>query len=116
MLNCQNVGWQTEFELKMKKYWIYSWQCTDQWVGLAAYFFNDEFACVSFQQGRKSEEEFEWTNKEMAEKVRKYIIELTKQEEFSIKTIDVNDEFDITPLIFSHDRVNYSVLKQKRRN
>ncbi len=111
-LNCQYISHHPEFETRMKKYWIYAWQCTDTWVGISAYFFDDEFACLSFQEGRKCDENFEWANKEIAEKVRQYILSLMPLDEGRLTMVDVNSELDTTGWVADDDKVNYSLLEK----
>ena len=53
-----------------------SWICTDTRVGLKFYFFNDELVCLSFQEGRKCDEEFEWVSVEARNKVRAELIKM----------------------------------------
>lgn len=102
-----DCSWNETFEAHMKKYWIHSWYCTDQWVGLAAYFFNDEFVCVSTQVGRKYDEDFEWVSQEAANKVRDFIISLSKLDQ--VKLLDLNEE--IKPEEWPESNVCYSLLK-----
>ncbi len=52
------------------------WQCTDTWVGGRVYFMDNEPVCISFQATRKSAKRFQWISRELADKVRNYILEL----------------------------------------
>lgn len=59
---------------KLRRYFLAPWLCTDTWVGIRVYFFDNEFACVTYQDARKSSEEVRgWISKEMADKVKQYI-------------------------------------------
>jgi hypothetical protein len=67
-------GHYDEFEKRVKKYWIKSWLCTDTYVGLAAYYLDDELVAISTQQGRKYDEEFEWVSVELRHKLRTFLL------------------------------------------
>jgi len=56
------------------------WQCTDTWVGGRVYFLDGEPVCISFQSARKSDENFQWISRELADKVRNYILGLVFSE------------------------------------
>jgi len=86
---------------KIKAYWIGNWYCTDSYVGYRMYFLDDEPVAVSMQTGRKSNETFEWFSKELALKVKDYLISLMqKDDELNIKICDINrdigDSFKIS--------------------
>ena len=61
---------------RLRSYWIANHYCTDTYVGLRAYFFDDELACITIQKGRKCNEMFEWASVDMQHRVREYIISL----------------------------------------
>lgn len=61
---------------RLKAYYIGNWYCTDSYVGCRMYFFDDEPVAISFQQGRKFDEEFRWFSKDNALKVRDYLLSL----------------------------------------
>jgi len=78
---------------RLKAYWIANWYCTDSYVGYRMYFLDDEPVAVSLQPGRKSNETFEWFSKEMALRVRDYLISLMSDDnELNIKLCDINDD------------------------
>lgn len=58
---------------RLTAYHIVTWYCTDSYVGLRAYFLDDEFIGISEQSGRKSNEDFKFVSKEIALKVRFYL-------------------------------------------
>jgi len=76
---------------RIKCYWIGNWYCTDSYAGYRMYFLDDEPVAVSTQGGRKSNEEFEWFSKELALKVKNYLVSLMS-EELHIKLCDINDD------------------------
>jgi len=79
---------------KVKAYWIGNWYCTDSYVGYRMYFLDGEPVAVSTQTGRKSNEQFEWFSKELALKVKDYLISLMSKDEneLNIKLCDINDD------------------------
>lgn len=78
---------------RLKGYWIGGWQCTDTWVGYIMYFLDDEPVGWSSQVGRKYDTDYEWFGEQSAEKVRKYILSLMREEESpSVNLIDLNVE------------------------
>ena len=74
---------------RLKCYWIANHICTDTWVGLRAYFLDDQFICRSHQGAHKSSEYFEWVSVEDKKLTLEYIKSLDTSE----------DEFDETPLL-----------------
>lgn len=76
---CNSPDWQ-KFEARVKGYWLAVWQCTDTWVGMAAYFMDGELVAISTQTARKSGTEYDFVNNEAAEKVRAFVIELIAEE------------------------------------
>lgn len=99
-----------EFEQRVKKYWIHSWYCTDTWVGLAAYFMDDELICVTVQKGRKWDEEFQWVSKEAALKVRDFILDIDKDDSREVSLLNLDE--DLSGLAEDGERVTYSVFKE----
>lgn len=89
-------GWYPAFEDRMKKYWVHSWNCTDTWVGTAAYFLDGELVAVSTQKGRKWDEEFEWVSREAAAKVREFILSLEEDEQRSYTIVNLDQDFTLT--------------------
>jgi len=77
---------------RLKAYWIANWYCTDSYVGYRMYFLDDEPVAVSLQPGRKSNETFEWFSKEMALRVRDYLISLMSDEILNPERAIYNDE------------------------
>lgn len=97
-LNIPNDIYLSEEDLSELKCYFseINWICTDTRVGLKFYFLNNEFICASFQQGRKSQEEFEWASQEAANKVRQYFIDKIKSKEVIPKVVLVNWEQDLS--------------------
>ncbi len=68
--------YSSRFNQRMSVQPIYTFMCTDTEVGVQAYFFDGEFCALSFQSSRKSDKEIYWKDKEIAVKVREYILSL----------------------------------------
>ena len=79
---------------RLKSYYICNWLCTDSWVGWRMYFLDDEPVAVSSQVGRKYGEEFEWFSKEIALKVRDYLISLNQKsdDELNLRLCNIDDD------------------------
>lgn len=65
-------------DTRLKAYWIKVWYCTDTWVGIAAYFLDDEFVCLSNQTGRKCGIDFKFVSEDAYYKVEKYLRSLVE--------------------------------------
>lgn len=89
-----NLYWSED--KRLKTYFIKTWYCTDSYVGVRAYFLDGEFVAISEQNGRKSNEDFEFTSKKTAKKVRDYLLSLVDEEnevKFSVIT-DLDKEIE----------------------
>ena len=93
---------------KIKCYWIGNWYCTNSYVGYRMYFLDDEPVAFSIQNGRKSSEEFKWFSKELALKVKDYLISLMPNDnELNIELCDVNDDIgDSFKISFNNQILN----------
>jgi len=58
---------------RLKIYFLHKWYCTDSWVGYRAYFLDDVLIAVTYQCGRKFDQEFHYTWKNSSEKLKDYI-------------------------------------------
>lgn len=87
-----NLDWSDD--TRLKSYYIKIHYCTDSYVGIKAYFLDDEFIALSNQIGRKYPEEFDFVSTEIAEKVKDYLLTLLEPEEHSanVSVIDYLDE------------------------
>jgi len=78
---------------RLKAYWVGNWYCTDSYVGYRMYFLDDEPIAFSIQNGRKSNETFKWFSKELALKVKDYLISLmSDDDELKIDLCDINED------------------------
>lgn len=84
-LGVEYIGWIEQDRLVY--YWIANHLCTDTWVGIRAYFLDDELVCVSNQSARKSDENFKWVRgKEIA--VRDYLNSLVQYRDYDYLDMD----------------------------
>lgn len=87
--------------VNLKYYWLAAHYCTDTWVGARVYFLEDEIVAVSFQRGRKYDEQFSWISKESFTKVKAYLSSLIREDEEDLDIVDdldqeMNDGYSIT--------------------
>lgn len=80
---------------RLTSYYFGSWMCTDTTVGYKVYFLDDKPIAVSYQGGRKSDENFYWISEEIAMEVRSYIISLLEEKEDSLNVSISNLDEDI---------------------
>jgi hypothetical protein len=66
-------------DTRLRAFFIETWHCTDSWVGMRAYFLDEEFVAISTQTARKSDEDFSFASKSAAEKVENYLRSLVKE-------------------------------------
>lgn len=72
---------------------IITWYCTDSWVGIKVILLDDNPICVSTQQGRKCDENFEWISKEAYLKMKKIVEQAKIENEKSISLLNLEEEF-----------------------
>ena len=89
-LRVDNLYWSEDKRLTC--YFIKIHYCTDTHVGTRAYFLDGVLVAISTQSTRKSDELFSFVNKEIALKVRDYLLTLVDEDEL---TIDVIEDFDM---------------------
>lgn len=76
IFNIYDLYWSDDPRLKC--YFIKKWYCTDTYVGTTVYFLDNEFIGYSIQNARKSDENFKFVSKELAEKLRNYLQSLVE--------------------------------------
>lgn len=86
-------NWFSELDKKIKGYYIKKSYCTDTYVGLIAWFFDDDFFAISSQEYRKSHTYFYFKNEEYTEFLRDYILSLFESEVRNYELIDMNEDF-----------------------
>lgn len=77
---------------RIKSYWVGNWYCTETYVGYRMYFFDDEPVAFSIQSARKNEENFRWFSKDVAIKVKNYLLTLIPTTDLYVETCDINED------------------------
>jgi hypothetical protein len=83
---------QQQDPVNLKYYWLNAHYCMGTWVGTRVYFLEDELVAVSYQRGRKYDEEFSWVSKEAYLKVKSYLKSLLIEEKGSPDIGDLDAE------------------------
>ena len=81
---------------RLKSYYVAPHYCTDSYVGMRAYFLDDEFIAISNQEGRKCDEYFEFVSKEVMVKTRNYLLSLIEPNYFDPPLIDTEKDIGST--------------------
>ena len=89
--NIYNLDWSEDQRLKY--YFIKKWYCTDTYVGIRAYFLDDEFVAISTQSGRKMDEDFSFVSKELANKLKIYLRSLVEEVDEDIHLDVIEEDF-----------------------
>lgn len=82
------IGWDQQWDDRVKMVAINEWLCTDTMVGLYAHFFDREFIALSFQEGRKCDCHIFWKSKADSKKVQEFILSIKGEEENYISIIN----------------------------
>ena len=77
-LGIHNINEPENIKISFCYYW--SWMCTDTYVGIRVWYYNNESVAISFQPYRKSKETFYWINKYCFDKVYKYVLSLCENQ------------------------------------
>ena len=85
-------GLQQE-EARLTAYWVLGWCCTDTWVGMCAYYLDDNPVFFTTQTARKNNVEFTWIDKDSRLKVQDYLLSLSENEEEDDYEYMDKDEF-----------------------
>ena len=110
---CQDLG-INEYDLDLSKntclysQFIFSWYCTDTWVGVRAFYLNEELVCVAYQLGRKYDSTFHWVSQETKTKTRDYLNSLRAVEEediWFVGWLDLESDYLVEELLNDKDVV-----------
>jgi len=97
---------------RLKAYFIRTWYCTDSYVGLRAYFLDGEFVAISFQSGRKANEDFDFASEFVAKKVKDYLLSLVEKENgIKVSVLsdkELNDEIPNTYKIEYNSQIRHA--------
>jgi len=112
MINDMGIyGFISQDADRLKAYYFLNWQCTDTFVGGRAYFFDDELVATSWQDARKSYEDFEWVSKDAYKTVKNYLLSLIEENEQHIDIVDLEQEFgEGYPVSYSSQVITDSVI------
>jgi len=69
-----------KFESKLICYWVFTWYCTDTWVGLTAIYLGDELMGYTYQSARKNPLDIYFLSNESAIKVKDWYKECLTEE------------------------------------
>lgn len=86
------LGWNKDFDERVKGYALTQWLCTDTHVGMNVYFMDDEPVAVSTQSARKSDVYIRFVSEESAIKVRDFILSLVQEDHKFYPTIAALDD------------------------
>lgn len=89
--NVQFDCYGKEYDERLKAYWAARHICTDTWVGVRVYYFDDEPAALSWQFARKSSEDFQWVSNKIANKVKDWILSLS--DDIDVALIDMDEDY-----------------------
>jgi len=73
---------------RLTECYITKWLCTDQFVGMKAYFLDDNFICCSNQSARKSDMEFTFQSASDYNELRKFILSFSEVEDSYLKMVN----------------------------
>lgn len=69
-------GWYQAFNERVTRRPVNVWRCTNEVVGVFAYYFDGEFVALSFQAAREDDISFKWVSRDAALRVREFILDL----------------------------------------
>lgn len=77
---------------RLKYVFLTKWLCTDTWVGVRVYFLDDVPVAVTNQTARKNDEEVEFISASDAERMQRFLIELSQAEQPSFHVCNLDEE------------------------
>lgn len=79
---------------KFKEIWLICWYCTDSRVGTRVILLDNIPICISNQDGRKSDQEFQWVSKVHFELASKHVeeIKLQQDKQSNISTLNLEED------------------------
>lgn len=88
-----SAGYLEDENQDLKEYWIFSWLCTDTYVGYSVVFINDKPLALVWQSGRKNDRQYSFVSEEAVDEARNYIFSLMKSKlSSSINFADMDEE------------------------
>ncbi len=67
-------------EIRLTHCYYHTWMCTDTYVGIRVWYFDDVPVCISYKPYRKYDEQFYWISKELFDKVFNYAMSLKMED------------------------------------
>lgn len=96
---------------RIEVYWIANHYCTDTFVGLRAYFIDDQLFAVSKQAGRKSNEDLFWVSEDSREFVKNYVRSLVEPEVDNFSLLNMEEDLgDYYPIKYAGQFIKRDVL------
>ena len=77
---------------RLKYVFLAKWLCTDTWVGMRVYFLDDLPVAVTMQTARKNDEEVEFISASDAERMQRFLLELSQTEQPSFKLCKLDED------------------------
>jgi len=97
---------------RLVSYYVASWYCTDSFVGMKVYFFDDVPVALSTQTGRKSDENIRWVSQELFDEVFNYVLSFKEPETGNCHTLNLEEEIlDMYPINFYEQLFDYHKTK-----
>lgn len=86
------LGWNKDFDERVKGYALTQWLCTDTHVGMNVYYMDDRPVAVSTQSARKSDVRISFVSLEAAQQVKDFILSLVGADELNPTLCDLEEE------------------------
>lgn len=88
------IGWNEEWDKRVKGYWLIRWLCTDTFVGRRVYFFDEKPFAVSNQSARKNPEVIQFLDNDSANAIREFILNLDGKDKPEFDIIDGQEDLE----------------------
>jgi len=82
-------------EMRLTYCYYHTWQCTDTYVGIRVWYFDNKPVCISYKPYRKSDENFYWLSVEDFTETHQYALSLMDNRiDTRISTVqDIEEDF-----------------------
>lgn len=89
-MNC--YAYDSIIKERLKYAFLTKWLCTDTWVGVRVYFLDGIAVAVTSQTARKNDEEVEFISASDAERMQRFLLELSQVEQPSFSVCNLDEE------------------------